>query len=55
MEVDSSGASDLLQASGVVTISSGATVSVSPVNGTDDGFHLWGQYALHHRHRDERG
>ncbi len=55
VEVDSSGASDLLQASGVVTISSGATVSVSPVNGTDDGSHLWGQYALHHRHRDGRG
>ncbi len=37
VEVDDAGNSDLLSATGAVTIDSGATVSVSPENGTDDG------------------
>lgn len=37
VEIDSSGASDLLHATGTATIDSGASVHFSPVNGTDDG------------------
>ncbi|WP_165814672.1 autotransporter domain-containing protein [Labrenzia sp. 011] len=37
VEVDKNGNSDRIVATGTVTIDSGATVSVSPENGTDDG------------------
>ncbi len=37
VEVDDLGNSDLIDASGTATISSGATVTVGPENGTDDG------------------
>uniref|UniRef100_UPI0026301576 autotransporter outer membrane beta-barrel domain-containing protein n=1 Tax=uncultured Roseibium sp. TaxID=1936171 RepID=UPI0026301576 len=38
VEVDKDGNSDKIVATGTVAIDSGATVSVSPENGTDDGF-----------------
>jgi len=37
VEVDNTGASDLLHATGTVTINDGAVVAVTPENGTDDG------------------
>ncbi|MBT9371247.1 autotransporter domain-containing protein [Rhizobium sp. CSW-27] len=37
VEIDETGASDLLHATGIATISSGATVHFAPENGTDDG------------------